>query len=67
MRGPGLGRASALILAFELLGDLVNHLDALRADPRVDRGELGGLRLEPGESGEDLARGDEAALLDQGE
>ena len=67
MRRPGLRCAPALILAFELLGDLVHHLDALRADPRVDRSELGGLGLEPREGGEDLARGDEPTLLDHRE
>ena len=66
-RGAG-GRAvarapAAFVLAFELLGDLVDDLDARALDPRVDRGELGGLGLETGERGEDLAGGDEAALL----
>src|SRR5262245_11050997 len=64
MRRPRLRGRAPLVLALELLGDLVDDLDAPRADARVDGGELGGLGLETGEGGEDLAGGDEAAFLD---
>src|SRR5262249_18633585 len=65
MRWPRLGRRASLVLALELLGDLVDDLDAARADARVDRGELGRLGLETRKGGEDLTRGDEPAFLDQ--
>src|SRR5262249_49517618 len=58
---------SALVLALELLGDLIDDFHAARTDAGIDRGEVGRLRLEAGEGGEDLTRRDEPALLDPGQ
>src|SRR5262249_23089601 len=64
MSRPRLGRAAPLVLALELLRDLVDDLHTARADARVDRGELGGLGLETRKRSADLTGGDEPAFLD---
>ena len=56
-----------MVFALELLGDLVDDLDAQQADALVDRGELSGLGFEIGQRREDLARGDESALTHAGD
>ena len=52
------------IFTLQLFGDLVDDGDTALANGLVDRGELGGLRLEIRERGEDLAARDEPALFD---
>ena len=58
----GHAARAALVLAFELLGDLVEHLDAARLEHVVEVAQLVGVGLEIGERREDLAGRDEAAL-----